>query len=193
MHKINNCGREMRLTAFLIFSLFVCGAATNVYSATIAFDPNMSSITLGSTFTLNIVGTGFNGTEGGGAQFLFDPSILQVTSVTVDSNVWGVYADAGTTDNTSGSVTNIAVAAFTDPGANFTVASIEFLAVGNGTSSLILSENSLNPWASGGSTINPTMLNGSVTTSAVPLPAAVWLFSGGLLGLLGIARRKNAF
>jgi hypothetical protein len=30
------------------------------------------------------------------------------------------------------------------------------------------------------------------TPSAVPLPAAVWLFGSGLLGLAGIARRKKA-
>jgi hypothetical protein len=29
--------------------------------------------------------------------------------------------------------------------------------------------------------------------SVVPLPAAVWLFGGGLLGLIGIARRKKAW
>jgi hypothetical protein len=30
----------------------------------------------------------------------------------------------------------------------------------------------------------------SFTTSVVPLPAAVWLFGSGLLGLVGVARRK---
>jgi len=30
------------------------------------------------------------------------------------------------------------------------------------------------------------------TISSVPVPAAFWLFSSGLLGLIGIARRKNA-
>jgi len=37
--------------------------------------------------------------------------------------------------------------------------------------------------------------NGSVLTvdvQVVPVPAAVWLFGSGLLGLAGIARRKNA-
>ena len=29
-------------------------------------------------------------------------------------------------------------------------------------------------------------------TSAVPVPAAVWLFGSGLLGLIGVARRKKA-
>lgn len=36
---------------------------------------------------------------------------------------------------------------------------------------------------------NPTF-NGTV--SAVPVPTAVWLFGSGLLGLLGVARRKTA-
>lgn len=30
------------------------------------------------------------------------------------------------------------------------------------------------------------------TVSAVPVPAAVWLFGSGLMGLVGIARRRNA-
>jgi len=32
----------------------------------------------------------------------------------------------------------------------------------------------------------------TITTSAVPIPAAVWLFGSGLLGLVGMARRKKA-
>ena len=32
--------------------------------------------------------------------------------------------------------------------------------------------------------------NGTLTLSAVPLPAAVWLFGSGLLGLAGVARRR---
>ncbi len=32
----------------------------------------------------------------------------------------------------------------------------------------------------------------SLNISAVPVPAAVWLFGSGLLGLVGVARRKAA-
>jgi hypothetical protein len=35
-------------------------------------------------------------------------------------------------------------------------------------------------------------LTGTITPSAVPVPAAVWLFGSGLLGLVGVARRKKA-
>jgi hypothetical protein len=34
--------------------------------------------------------------------------------------------------------------------------------------------------------------NVSMTVAAVPVPAAVWLFGSGLLGLIGVARRKKA-
>ena len=35
-------------------------------------------------------------------------------------------------------------------------------------------------------------LEGTISVSAVPIPAAVWLFGSGLIGLIGIARRKKA-
>jgi hypothetical protein len=55
-------------------------------------------------------------------------------------------------------------------------------------------------WASGGFTwasllgANTSTVIGSfnLAPSAVPVPAAVWLFGSGLLGLLGAARRKTA-
>jgi len=37
-------------------------------------------------------------------------------------------------------------------------------------------------------------ISGSISpvVSTVPIPAAVWLFGSGLLGLVGVARRKKA-
>jgi hypothetical protein len=32
----------------------------------------------------------------------------------------------------------------------------------------------------------------SIDVNSVPIPAAVWLFGSGLLGLIGVARRKKA-
>jgi hypothetical protein len=39
---------------------------------------------------------------------------------------------------------------------------------------------------------NTAIDNVIVNTSVVPVPAAVWLFGSGLIGLIGIARRKKA-
>jgi hypothetical protein len=32
----------------------------------------------------------------------------------------------------------------------------------------------------------------TISTLAIPIPSAIWLFGSGLLGLIGIARRKRA-
>lgn len=37
----------------------------------------------------------------------------------------------------------------------------------------------------------PLITDGEIVLSAVPVPAAVWLFSSGLLGLIGVSARKN--
>lgn len=47
-------------------------------------------------------------------------------------------------------------------------------------------------WAQVGTlNINGATGVASLTTSAVPVPAAVWLFGSGLVGLVGVTRRKN--
>ncbi len=178
--------KNMMKTLKIIVTL-VLFATGSVQAGTVTFDPNPTTVVLGSIFTLDIVGTGFPGTEGGGAQFTYDASVLQVNSVTIDSNVWEFFADTGSIDNITGSVDGIAVATFVDPGASFAVASIEFVAIGIGATSLLLSENPLNPWASAGSPVNPAMTAGSVAVTPVPVPAAVWMF-GSALGLLGWMR-----
>ncbi len=48
------------------------------------------------------------------------------------------------------------------------------------------------PQDSGLSIVNFGELAFDVSVSSVPVPAAAWLFGSGLLGLIGMARRKNA-
>ena len=47
-------------------------------------------------------------------------------------------------------------------------------------------------WALGGTGTNHVFISGGISPVVVPVPAAVWLFGSGLLGLIGIARRKKA-
>ena len=51
----------------------------------------------------------------------------------------------------------------------------------NGSQTIQSTDSFITPWA---------VYSGDV--SAVPVPAAVWLFGSGLIGLLGVARRKKA-
>ncbi|MCK5262527.1 MAG: hypothetical protein KAJ92_02525 [Gammaproteobacteria bacterium] len=163
-------------------------------AATITWDTVNSSSFGGDIFNLNVVGTGFaSNVDGGGVDLSFDSSVVNVLSVTIDELVWdfgGAGINTGTIDNVAGTVNGIMVNALSAVTGDFTVATIQFQTIAGfgSTSGLTLTEYALNPWASGGSAINPTFVGGNV--SVVPVPAAVWLFGSGLIGLIVTARRK---
>ncbi|MGB5409060.1 MAG: VPLPA-CTERM sorting domain-containing protein, partial [Thiogranum sp.] len=69
------------------------------------------------------------------------------------------------------------------------VASLTFTVLGNaGTTEITVSDSALlGGWSPA---LTEAYVPGSVTV--VPVPAAVWLFGSGLLGLVGVARRRRA-
>lgn len=180
-----------------IASVVLCG---QVSAASIGWGSSPAVIEVNDIFTVDIVGNGFtSNVDGGGVNFSYDSSVLNILAVSIDGSVWdfgGTGISTGTIDNGAGSVDGIMMNTFGNVTGNFVVATVQFQAMGIGTSGLDLSEFLLNPWASGGSLLNPDFLGGSLTVSApsavVPVPAAAWLFGSGLLGLIGMARRKKA-
>lgn len=150
----------------LLYIALTCVMVQCAHAADLTFDTNPKTVSTGVTFTLDIIGTGFPLTEGGGAEFTFNPAILEVRSVSVDSTVWDVYTSQGTIDNVNGSVRGVTVATFADPGADFIVATIEFNALGAGVTDLVLSENPFNQWSSGGNLIAPGLTDGSVIVTS---------------------------
>ena len=180
--------------SFLTWLLFGHANAANI-----SFDAASSTTSLGETFSLSIIGTGFlDSVDGGGINLSFNKDVISVLSVSINEEVWD-FGDfgisTGTIDNSLGTVNGIMVNTFADVGTTFTVVTIDFQAIGFGLSNLFLNEYNLNPWASGGSVINPVYDSSLVTVEAeaevVPVPAAVWLFGSGLIGLIGIASRKK--
>ena len=162
-------------------------------AGTISWNTTANTVDENDIFSLDIIGTDFAEiVDGGGVDLTFDASVLNVLSISFDTSVWNIGTSAGTINNTLGTVDGIAAGAFTSVTDNFIFATIQFQSVGlNGTnSSLGLTEYVGNPWASGGTVITPlNFVNGNV--SVVPVPAAVWLFGSGLLGLIGVARKKT--
>jgi len=164
--------------------------ADTTQAAIVRYDPITSTVKLGDTFFVDVVGEDFPNTEGGGINLSFDHAVINAVSVSIDNVLWGFVNDEGTIDNGGGLLSEILVSAF--PGVStgyFAVATIEFKAIGGGISDLLLSGSVMNPWAGGAKPINPEFNNGSVTVAAVPVPAALWLFVSGLIGLLGVVNR----
>lgn len=76
-----------------------------------------------------------------------------------------------------------------------TAFSFNLLASGTGTSDLGVFDNyrTTSSFYMNGSKLDGIIFEGtSATITAVPVPAAVWLFGSGLIGLAGVARRKAA-
>ena len=173
-----------QLIAVLVF--LTASAATG--AATISANPASSNVVLGAVFDLEVIGTGFPVTQGGGFNLGFDAAVLQVNSVSIDGNVWDFVNDNGVIDNVAGNVSAVLVSAFPGVGSgDFTVATIEFLAIGLGSSGIALSEAAANLWGSGGLPISPTF-DSSGQVTVVPVPAGIWLFGSALLALSGIGR-----
>lgn len=177
--------------------IFVVSILASGYSsaATITLGSSTTNVNTNDTFTIDIIGNNFVcNVDGGGVNFTFDSSILNVVSVSIDETVWdfgGFGINTGTIDNTNGTLDGLMVNTFANVTGDFVVATIEMQAVAGGSSSLLLSEYVLNPWGSAGNLINPDFIGGTVNVSSVPVPAAVWLMGSGLIGLAGFSRRKN--
>lgn len=179
-----------RIYAVMVMLMFLWG--TGAQAATVSFNPLNSAVSYGSTFTVDITGQSFPITQGGGVNLYYDNSIVNVLTVSIDSLVWDFVNSPGSVDNGTGSLTSLYVSAF--PGVDtgtFTVASVEFQAVGTGTTSLTMTEFSGNPWASDGSLINPTFLAGSVTATVIPEPSSMLLLGSGLAAMLGLMRSRR--
>jgi hypothetical protein len=138
--------------------------AFSAQAQTVSISPLTSSATEGAIFSVDVIGTGFPTTQGGGFSMTFDPLVLEVTNVSIDDVVWDFVNSTGTIDNIAGTLVDVNVSAF--PGVatgSFTVATVEFTAKAAGSSELGMSQSS-NPWASSGSAINPTFDQAATAT-----------------------------
>lgn len=173
--------------------LLVLFLSLESHAATVSLSPAPSIIEQGDSFVLELVGSDFNNgsLDGGGVNISFDSSVINVTSVTVNSADWEFFSTNGSIDNLFGSVNGISFNSFQSRTGDLQFASIEFVAVGLGSSELGLSEYDLNPFATGGSLYPNLILDqaSSVTVQAVPLPAALWLFITGI-GLFATQKRN---
>jgi len=156
-------------------------------------------IGLNQTFTVDIVGNYRSDAGevlvGGAIDLLFDASIVQVNSAILHTPV-DLGSSPGTIDNLGGNLDALGFATFAGVGDGmFNFATVEFETVGFGTSALVLQDANdlVFEWANGiGDAVAFSATDGSVTVSAVPLPAAAWMMLSALIGIAGIARKTPA-
>ena len=176
-------------------------------AATISLD-GPASVNVSDSFSLTILGDfSADGLFGGGLLFGYDPALVAIDSITLGPDTATDPAFScpnpgnancvtvpGSESITWGNFSNVLNPGHAVPAS---MATINLTALGAGTAVFTLIDD---PGAGGWfdaafGDATPAFTGASVSiagVSVIPVPAAVWLFGSGLLGLIGIARRRAA-
>ena len=174
-------------------------AASVANAATVSLTPSVNNIALGDTLTLTVQGTDFiNDVSSGSVLVTWDAAQLTMTSSLADiagsASANGFPLDFGVNTLVPGQLSATYASLGTVAGPTFDFFSINFVAnPPPGTDTVSIGAGLFGDWQDGaGVSITGVIYNGAtVNVSAVPVPAAVWLFGSGLLGLVGVARRRQ--
>jgi hypothetical protein len=182
-----------------IFSLFSLLTFSPVYASTISLIPQDATPKLGASVSIDLLmDFSDNPTLGGGLDIIYNATALDFLSFTFDSTFLGVtdssFSCPGAAScpsiDQANTVFNIAFGNFSGLGGPYIVGTLIFNTLTPGTSLLSTAETTgpAGPFVSV-FTYQPqsvTYLGTSITT--VPIPAAIYLFASGLLGLFASSR-----
>lgn len=170
--------------------------ASQASANTVYVDPASSYQANGSTFSLSIMGNFSESTIGGGFTLSWDNNVISLVSDetailnSLTANNFEFSNVQSITPTSLEVLSSSFVNTFTGV---FNIVTLDFQAVqpGTTTAALTLSPTQTSDWVSGDlfSPVTVNYVGGTVEVGAVPVPAAVWLFGSGLIGLVGIARR----
>jgi hypothetical protein len=167
-----------RLCAALALAA-LCSAASAAGSLVLA--PAASNITFtdngtvdaAEMFSVQVRGASFTeNVQGGGFDLSFNPAVLSLDSVTINTAVWDFEPRTGTIDPVAGTLTQAAFNVFSlaPPAGDFLAATLNFTAKAAGSSALTLAANGVAVFGSSiGDPIDVTF--GSGTVNVVPEPA----------------------
>ncbi len=169
----------------------------------VSFDPQASGPqTVNDTFSVGIVGTPGSGQSlvGGAIDLAFDPTVVHVLGVSVNTALFTLSNSDGTIDNGAGTVSDILFAELLDfPSGSFTIATVSFKAFGEGTSNLKMTDDkshSVYLWTlselDDDYVIDPTFEEGSIEVQAAAMPEPpMMILMVATFGLLGLQRWRH--
>jgi hypothetical protein len=126
----------------------------------VTLDFDRARAVIGDTVIAHLSLKDFPATEGGGVHIDYDASILEVSGIVIDSDVWSFASGTGEIDNDAGSVRNLYFARFPGVSGNLPVATITFRATGKGQVRPLLRGSEINPFASAGEPVQVSYESG---------------------------------
>lgn len=180
----------------LAAALVLAGCASLAGAAgSLVLAPSSTSVEAGDSFSVQVRGAAFaEFVVGGGFSLAFDPALLNLDSVVINTAVWEFAPGTGTIDNAAGTLTDAFFNTFAavQPTGDFLAATLNFSAMAPGAGTLTLLPSALFPFAdSTANVISVSFGSADVTVTAVPEPAT-WLSMGLGLTLLPLLRRRRA-
>jgi len=181
----NTCRKSL----FAIAGL--CVALHAQADGTLTFGPMPAMLAPGDSFEVAVRGAGFDEhVVGGGFELWFDPQLLALDNVQVDTSVWEFLSSPGQIDNGNGRLSDVYFNSFAAqlPTGDFAVATLHFTAQAPGAGMLQLAGSPSFPFASDQAELITVDFGAAApTVSAVPEPAVPALWAAGL-GVLGWRR-----
>ena len=187
-----------------VVSLLTAGLAN---AATVSLSPSAQTVTDGDALSLAVIGSDFpDGVNDGTITVTWDATILQLETTQTDAIVDGALTTGitnifvfdtstpGQLDFTGG--IGLGDAPVGQGGVEFTYLNLAFTAIATPGTDVDVGLGVSGLWQDGTFTPIPdadiTYIGATVTVNPVPVPPAVWLFGSGLLGLVGVARRRSS-
>ena len=181
-----------RLVCLWVICL-VIAFGNSAVAATLSFNPSMSTIGVGDELGIDIMVSGLEDVDLGtfDLNLNYEDTFLSFDSYVLGDGLGVIPDDAEdwSLGDLGGGVINLAELSWLDdlssqPDA-FLLATVSFTGSSVGVGSLSFSDVALgDEW---GDPIDASLETGSVTV--VPVPAALWLLSSGLIGLAGFRRK----